>query len=109
MWVHPYEEQFLTIFGDNFPTTFGGNFKNVCNFTLKELSCELSGSFNIISDAEEGGILFLQIAVMFEMKKKNESERKHRVPEFFHKQEEKRQFNNLTIELADRESFLVKV
>ena len=46
---------------------------------------------------------------MFEMKKKNESERKHRVPEFFHKQEEKRQFNNLTIELADRESFLVKV
>ena len=43
------------------------------------------------------------------MKKKNESKRKHRVPEFFHKQEEKRPFNNSTIKLADRESFLVKV
>ena len=30
---------------------------------------------------------------MFEMKKKNESKRKHRVPEFFHKQEEKSKFN----------------
>ena len=29
-------------------------------------------------------------------KKKNESKRKHRVPEFFPKQEEKRPFNNLT-------------
>ena len=46
---------------------------------------------------------------MFEMKKKNASERKHWVPEFFHKQEEKRPFNNLTIKLANRESFLVKV
>ena len=45
---------------------------------------------------------------MFEMKKKNEGKRKHRVPEFFHKQEEKRLFNNVTIKLADRESFLVK-
>ena len=77
-------------------------------FTLEELSCELSSSFNIISDSEERGILFLQIAVMFEMKK-DDSKRKHRVPEFFHKQEEKRPFNNLTIKLADRESFLVKV
>ena len=46
---------------------------------------------------------------MFEMNNKNESKRKHRVPEFFHKQEEKRTFNNLTIKLADRESFLVNV
>ena len=38
-------------------------------FTLKELRCELLSSFNIISDSEEEGILFLQIAVMFEMKK----------------------------------------
>ena len=45
---------------------------------------------------------------MFEMNYKNESNRKH-VPEFFHKQEEKRPFNHLTIKLADRESFLVKV
>ena len=66
-------------------------------------------SFNIISDFEEGGILFLQIAVMFEMKNKNDSKRKHQVPEFFHKREEKRPFNNLTIKLADRKSFFVKI
>ena len=46
---------------------------------------------------------------MFEMKEKNESKRKHLVPEFFHKQEEKRPFNNLKIKPADREPFLVKV
>ena len=46
-------------------------------FTLKELRCKLSSSFDIISDSEEGGILFLQLAVMFKMKKKNESKRKH--------------------------------
>ena len=46
---------------------------------------------------------------MFEMKNKNESKRKHQVPEFFHKREEKRPLNNLTIKLADRESFLVKI
>ena len=47
-------------------------------------------SFDIISGSEEEGIFFLQIAVMFGMtKKKNESKRKHRVPEFFQKQEEK--------------------
>ena len=43
------------------------------------------------------------------MKMKGESKRKHQEPEFFHKQEAKRPFNNLTIKLADRESFLVKV
>ena len=63
--------------------------------------------FSIISGSEEGGILFLQIAVMFEMKNENESKRKYRVPEFFHKREEKKPLNNLTIKLADRESFLV--
>ena len=52
-------------------------------FTLKELRCELSSSFDIISDSEKEGILFLQIAVIFEIKKKNESKRKDRVPEFF--------------------------
>ena len=66
-------------------------------FTLKELRCEFSSSFDIISGSEEGGILFLQIAIVFGMKKKkNECKRKHSVPEFFHKQEEKRPFNNLT-------------
>ena len=49
----------------------------------------------MISDSEEGNMFFLQITVMFEIKK-NESKRKHQVSEFFHKQEEKRPFNNLT-------------
>ena len=40
------------------------------------------------SDSEEGDISFLQIMVVFEIKK-NESKRKHWVSEFFHKQEEK--------------------
>ena len=57
--------------------------------TLKELTCELSSSCNIILDSEEGGILFSQVAVMFEMKNKKESKGNHRVPRFFHKQEEK--------------------
>ena len=78
-------------------------------FTLKELRCEIWSSFDIILDSEKGGILFLQIAVIFETKKKNESKRKHRVPEFSRKQEEKRPFKNLTIKLADRESFLFKI
>ena len=60
-----------------------GDLKISVRFTLKELRCELSSSFDIISDSEMGGILFLQIAVIFEKKKKNESKRKHRVPEFF--------------------------
>ena len=71
-------------------------------FTLKELRCDFPSFFDIISGSEEGNILFLPIVVMFGMKKKkkkkkmNESKRKHRVPELFHKQEEKRPFNNLT-------------
>ena len=39
-------------------------------FTLKELRCEFSSSLDIILGPEEGGILFLQIGVMFGMKKK---------------------------------------
>ena len=66
-------------------------------------------NFQVFSISFQIGILFMQITVIFEMKKKNESKRKHRVPEFFYKQEEKRPFNNLTIKLADRESFLDKV
>ena len=73
---------------DNFPMIFGDiksiwRFKTSVRFTLKELRCELSSSFDIISDPEKGGILFLQIAVIFEIKKKNDSKRKHRVPDFF--------------------------
>ena len=40
--------------------------------------------------------------------KKDERKRKQRVPEFFHKQEEKGPFNSLITKLAGRESFLVK-
>ena len=49
-------------------------------FTLKELRCEFSSSFDIISGSEEGGILFLQIAVMFGMikKKRMRVKRNHR-------------------------------
>ena len=67
-------------------------------FTLKELRCDFPSFFDIISGSEEGNILFLRIVVMFGMKKKkkNDSKRKHRVPELLHKQEEKRAFNNLT-------------
>ena len=41
-------------------------------FTLKELRFEIlsSSSLSIISDSEKGVILFLQIAVMFEIKNK---------------------------------------
>ena len=49
-------------------------------FTLKELRCELSSSFDIISNSLERGVLFLQIAVI----------------ELFYKQEVERPFNNLT-------------
>ena len=59
--------------------------KTSARFTLKELRCEFSSSFDIISGSEEGGILFLQIAVVFGMEKKKE------------------------IKLAKRESFLSKV
>ena len=45
-------------------------FKISVSFTLKELGCEFSSSFDIISGYEEGGMLFLRIAVMFGMKKK---------------------------------------
>ena len=59
-----------------------------------------------MSDSEEEDILFLQLAVLFKMKKKDERKRKKWVRELFRKQEEKGAFNNLIQEmkLADRES-----
>ena len=82
-------------------------FKISARFTVKELRCEFLSSFDIVSGSEEGGILFLQIVIVFGMKKKkkkkNESEKKLCVLEFFHKQEEKRPFNNLTRTKASRE------
>ena len=58
-------------------------------FTLKELRCEFSSSFDIMS------------AYVWN-EKKNESKRKQRAPEFFHKQEDKSQFSNLTINKTSR-------
>ena len=59
-----------------------------------------------MSDSEEEDILFLQLAVLFKRKKKEESKRKIWVQELFRKQEEKGAFNNLIQEmkLANRES-----
>ena len=51
-------------------------FKISVRFTLKELGCECSSYFGIISGSEEGGMLFLQIAVMLVMKKKKKKKRK---------------------------------
>ena len=45
-------------------------FKISVRLTLKELRCEFSSSFDIISGSEEGDILFLQIVIVFGMKKK---------------------------------------
>ena len=39
---------------------------------------------------------FANSSYVWNKKKKNESKRKHRVPEFSHKQEDKIPFNNLT-------------
>ena len=59
-----------------------------------------------MSDSEEEDILFLQLAILFKMKKKKERKKKW-VRELFCKREEKGAFNNLIQEmkLADRESF----
>ena len=57
-------------------------------------------------DSEEEDILFLQLAVLFKMKKKEERKRKKCVRELFGKQEQKGAFSNLIQErkLVDRES-----
>ena len=47
-------------------------FKISARFTVKELRCEFLSSFDIVSGSEEGGILFLQIVIVFGMKKKKE-------------------------------------
>ena len=60
-----------------------------------------------MSDFEGKDILFLQLMVLFKMKKKKRIKRKIRVRELFHKREEKGAFNNLIQKkkLTDRESF----
>ena len=59
-----------------------------------------------MSDSEGKEILFLQLGVLFKMKKKKRRKRKKWVRELFRKREEKGAFNNLIqkVKLADRES-----
>ena len=58
-------------------------------------------------DYEGEDILFLQLVVLFKMKKKKKRKGKNWVRELFRKREEKGAFNNLIqkMKLADRESF----
>ena len=60
-----------------------------------------------MSDSEGKDILFLQLVVLFKMKKKKRRKRKIWVRELFRKHEEKGTFKNLIqkMKLADRESF----
>ena len=44
---------------------------SVIRFTIKNLRRGLSSSLDIMSDSEEGDFLFLQLGVMFEIKRKN--------------------------------------
>ena len=88
-------------------------FKISARFTVKELRCEFLGSFDIVSGSEEGGILFLQIVIVFGMKKKkkkNESKKNFAHWNFFTNKKKK---DHSTIwqelKLAEKESFLTKV
>ena len=58
-------------------------------------------------DSEGKDILFLQLVVLFKMKKKKRRKRKIWERDLFRKQEEKGAFNNFIqkMKLADRESF----
>ena len=76
--------------------------KTYVRFTLKELSCEFLSSFNIISGSEGGGILFLQIAAVFSVKK-NKDEGKIKYQNVFTKKKKKKTFNNLIINKTSRE------
>ena len=78
-------------------------------FTLNRLRSNLWSFFDIISDSVKRSALFLQLAVMFKMKKKNESKRNHRVPGFF-TNEKKKDHSTIyqAMKLADRKSFLLR-
>ena len=59
-------------------------------FTLKILRCELSSSFDVMSDPEERDISFLPLAVMFKTKMKNEREKKFGYKNFFGNEKKKK-------------------
>ena len=60
-----------------------------------------------MSDSEGKYVLFLQLVVLFKIKKEENEKKKKWVRELFCKREEKGAFNNLIqkMKLADRESF----
>ena len=60
-----------------------------------------------MSHSEGKDILFLELAVLFKMKKKKRRKRQKWERELFREREEKGAFNNLIqkMKLADRESF----
>ena len=64
-----------------------------------------------MSSSEGKDIIFLQLMVLFKMKKKERRKRNKWVRELFRKREEKGASNNLIqkMNLADRESFLGKI
>ena len=64
-----------------------------------------------MSSSEGKDIIFLQLMVLFKMKKKERRKRNKWVRELFRKREEKGAFNNLIqkMKLANRESFLGKI
>ena len=81
-------------------------------FTLKELRCEFSSSFDIISGSEEGGILYLQIPVVFGIKEKKRMRVKENIAyRNFFKNKKKKDHSTIKqeIKLAERESLLAKV
>ena len=87
-------------------------FKISVRFTLQELRCEFSSSFDIISGFEEEGILFLQIVIAFGMKKKKKKMRvkKNFAHWDFFPNKKKKDHSTIWQELKlAEESFLTKV
>ena len=79
-------------------------------YTLKELRWEFSSSFGIISGSEDEGIFFLQIAIMFGMKKKRLTVKENiRYWNFFTNKKKDHSTIKQEIKLAEREPFLAKV
>ena len=94
----------MAIFGDNFPTIFDDSFKNM---SLGSHITNLNFEVLLTSCLALKGKTFLQLMVLFKMKKKEKRKRNKWVRELFRKREEKGAFNNLIqkMKLADRESF----
>ena len=89
-------------------------FKISARFTVKELRCEFLSSFDTVSGSEEGGILFLQIVIVFGMKKKRKKRmrvKKNFAYWNFFTNKKKKDHSTIwqELKLAKKESFLTKV